>query len=93
VGLPTTEGIGGNETSPVIFRWLSHIRNRRVNHCGGRHIKRTRETSRIGRFGELVAQIQERLVVGGLGTQAFVWGIRGQIRIVTRGRVGLGIRK
>jgi hypothetical protein len=31
----------------------------------------------IGWSEELVAQIQKRLVVGGLGTEAFVYGIRG----------------
>jgi hypothetical protein len=31
----------------------------------------------IGWFEELVAQIQKRLVVGGLGTEALVYGIRG----------------
>ena len=35
------------------------------------------ERTRIGWSAELVAQIQERLVVGGLGTEAFVYGIRG----------------
>jgi hypothetical protein len=31
----------------------------------------------IGWSEELVAQIQKRLVVGGLGTETFVYGIRG----------------
>jgi hypothetical protein len=40
---------------------------------GGMEVARTR----IGWSVELVAQILERLVVGGLGTEAFVYGIRG----------------
>jgi hypothetical protein len=75
VRFPTTESIGGDKTSPVVLRRLSHTGS--VDVCRRRHIERTRETGRIGWSVELVAQIQERLVVGGLGTEAFVCGIRG----------------
>jgi hypothetical protein len=57
VRLPTTESIRGNKTSPVVLRWLSHTGS--VDVCGRRHIKRARETGRIGWPVKLVAQIQE----------------------------------
>lgn len=72
---PTAVSIGRSETSPVVLRRLSHISS--VEFCRRRHIKRTWETGGIGWSEELVTQIQKRLVVGGLGTEAFVYGIRG----------------
>jgi hypothetical protein len=111
VRLPTTDGVGGNKNSPIVFSWLSYTR--RFDDRRGRHVKRARETSwrqssqwqkesahdtgpdlggaavvhtRIGRFVELFAQIQERLVVGGLWAQAFVERIRGKTGITTTRR-------
>ena len=43
IGFPTTDGIGGNKTRPVVLTWLSHTN--RVDDRGRRHIERTRETS------------------------------------------------
>jgi hypothetical protein len=45
----------------------------RTHRHGGAEVAHTR----IGWPIELVAQIQERLVVGGLRTEALVYGIRG----------------
>jgi hypothetical protein len=47
--------------------------NQHTNSDGSTEVVRTR----IRRSVNLVAQIQERLVEGGLGTEAFVYGIRG----------------
>jgi hypothetical protein len=47
--------------------------NQYTNPHGGSEAVRTG----IGWSEELVAQIQKRLVVGGLGTETFVYGIRG----------------
>jgi len=44
----------------------------------------------IGWFVELVAQIQERVMEGGLGTEAFVHRIHEWISDATGGRVELG---
>jgi hypothetical protein len=43
VRLPTTEGVCGNKANPIVFSWLSYTR--RFDDRGGRHVKRTRETS------------------------------------------------
>lgn len=43
MGFPTTNGVGGNKTSPVVFIWLSYTS--RVDDRGRGHIERTRETS------------------------------------------------
>ena len=51
----------------------AHNDNQYTNPNGGSEVAHTG----IGWFEELVAQIQKRLVVGGLGTEAFVYGIRG----------------